>query len=143
MGEPLPGTPYRLLVLLGEGAHGTVWVAEHVELGVRVVVKVIHPRLTARSDVAVRMRREARILARCGADFSRGFSGGFCWGGAPTASGMGTLSVAGAWNNSGRLESSGRYSLPTLTFGPATCVWGSMPPGKLPRCSDVGVASSL
>ena len=63
-GEPLPGTPYRLLHLLGEGAHGRVYLGEHVELGTRVVVKLIQQKYAARSEVVGRLRREARILAR-------------------------------------------------------------------------------
>ncbi|GAC1601090.1 MAG: hypothetical protein NVS3B20_21920 [Polyangiales bacterium] len=64
LGEPLKGTPYRLLRLLGEGAHGKVYLAEHVELGTRLVIKLILDRYVARAELVSRLRREAKLLAR-------------------------------------------------------------------------------
>src|SRR5512133_2816976 len=55
-----------------------------------------------------------RSMARCGADFSRGLSGGFCWGWALAASGMGALSPPRNGTIPVRIESSGRYSLQAM-----------------------------
>ncbi len=55
---------YRLIRRIGEGGMGVVYVAEQVELGRLVALKVIRPEL-AGSDTAVeRFTREARAIAR-------------------------------------------------------------------------------
>lgn len=60
----LAGTPYRLIKKLGEGASGSVFEAEHVELGRHVALKILAPEHTA-SDAAVeRFRGEARAVAK-------------------------------------------------------------------------------
>jgi len=59
----LEGTPYRFLAPLGRGAMGEVVEAEHVALGKRVVVKLLHKHHAARHDFADRMRIEAQALA--------------------------------------------------------------------------------
>jgi serine/threonine protein kinase len=61
-GQHLEGTPYRLHQLLGAGAHGEVYLGEHVALGKRVVIKLIRVALVSRADIVVRFRREARVL---------------------------------------------------------------------------------
>jgi serine/threonine-protein kinase len=58
----LPGTPYRLAAIIGEGASGTVYEAEHVELGRRAAVKVLSAG-HASTDAIDRFRREARAVA--------------------------------------------------------------------------------
>jgi serine/threonine-protein kinase len=60
--DPLAGTPYRTLKPLGAGAMGEVVEAEHVALGRRVVVKLLHRHLFRRSDLADRMRLEGEAL---------------------------------------------------------------------------------
>jgi serine/threonine-protein kinase len=60
----LVGTPYRPLRVLGRGGMGVVFEAEHLTLGKRVVVKLLHPELTARPDLVDRVRLEAQALAR-------------------------------------------------------------------------------
>jgi serine/threonine protein kinase len=62
--DPLVGTSYRSLSLLGRGAMGLVLDAEHVALGKRVVVKVLHRELASRADLVDRMRLEGQVLAR-------------------------------------------------------------------------------
>ncbi|MBX3187544.1 MAG: protein kinase [Labilithrix sp.] len=60
----LPGTPYRLVRKIGEGASGEVFEAEHVELGRRYAVKVLSSAHAAAHDAVERFRREARAVAK-------------------------------------------------------------------------------
>ncbi len=60
-----PGTElgsYKLVSLLGAGAMGKVWRAEHVRLGRAVAIKVLNPEYVARPDVVQRFFREARVV---------------------------------------------------------------------------------
>jgi serine/threonine protein kinase len=59
----LAGTPYRLLRVIGEGASGVVWEAEHIELERRVAVKVLSWEHAASQASVERFRCEARALA--------------------------------------------------------------------------------
>ncbi|MEZ4371301.1 MAG: protein kinase [Polyangiaceae bacterium] len=54
----------RLERMLGEGGMGSVWVAEHLGLGIRVAVKFISEDLGSQADVRQRFTREARASAR-------------------------------------------------------------------------------
>ncbi|MFW5739241.1 MAG: serine/threonine-protein kinase, partial [Myxococcota bacterium] len=60
----LPGTRYRILRKIGQGAMGTVFEAEHIDLGRRVAIKVLSAEHATSSDYAARFRREARALSR-------------------------------------------------------------------------------
>ena len=52
---------YRLLELLGEGAMGSVWAAEHVELESPVAIKFIQRSLVQHgASIIQRFQREAR-----------------------------------------------------------------------------------
>jgi eukaryotic-like serine/threonine-protein kinase len=64
-GDPdiLPGTPYRIGAKLGEGASGTVYEAEHVELGRKVALKILSQGHASAKDAIDRFRREARAVA--------------------------------------------------------------------------------
>ena len=53
---------WRLVSLLGEGAMGRVWRAEHVRLGRASAIKVLNPEYVARPDVVQRFFREARVV---------------------------------------------------------------------------------
>jgi len=64
----LAGTKYQALGLLGKGAQGVVVDAEHVALGKRVVVKVLHERHALDEILVERMRLEAQVLARLRSD---------------------------------------------------------------------------
>ena len=63
-GERLPGTVYEVVRLIGAGGMGTVYDVEDTSIGKRYVLKTLHPQLGAREDVARRMQKEARTLAR-------------------------------------------------------------------------------
>ncbi|XXX75327.1 serine/threonine-protein kinase [Sorangium sp. So ce134] len=63
-GESLPGTPYVVVRLLGQGGMGEVYEVEHRELGRRFAVKLLHRSHAGRGDLSARMRAEARSIAR-------------------------------------------------------------------------------
>ena len=54
---------YRLLSLLGRGGMGSVWLAERLEWGSHVAVKLMDRVSEARPDVLVRFQQEARLAA--------------------------------------------------------------------------------
>jgi serine/threonine-protein kinase len=53
----------RVLRAIGQGGMGTVYVAEHVELGKQVAVKVLNPQVAGVPDVIRRLHSEARHAA--------------------------------------------------------------------------------
>ncbi len=61
--DPLAHTGYRTLGWLGQGGMSEVFVAEHAQLGLRVVVKLLHSALAGRADLVERMRIEGQSLA--------------------------------------------------------------------------------
>jgi serine/threonine-protein kinase len=63
-GQPLPGTRYRVLDLVGVGGMGSVYEVEHVELGKRFVLKALLSDLALREDLVARLRNEWRALGR-------------------------------------------------------------------------------
>ena len=63
-GEIVPGTPYRVVALLGAGGMGSVYEVEHIELGRRYVLKSLLRTLASRQDLIARMRNEWRALGK-------------------------------------------------------------------------------
>ncbi|HEX2692292.1 MAG TPA: protein kinase [Kofleriaceae bacterium] len=57
---------YRVLDLIGEGGMGKVYLAEHIEIGKRVALKVLHPSYSRMPDLVERFRREARAASKIG-----------------------------------------------------------------------------
>jgi eukaryotic-like serine/threonine-protein kinase len=55
---------YKLLRLLGDGGMGSVYEAEHVDLGTHVAVKVLHGDLARKAGLIDRFLQEARVSAQ-------------------------------------------------------------------------------
>src|SRR5678816_3802053 len=63
-GQAIPGTVYRVHHVLGAGGMGTVYDVEDTSVGKRYVLKTLHGDLADRADLAARLAREARALAK-------------------------------------------------------------------------------
>ncbi len=57
---------YRVGKQLGAGGMGTVYLAEHLEIGRRVAIKVLNSAFAGQSDAVNRFQREARAAAQIG-----------------------------------------------------------------------------
>ena len=62
----LVGKKYRLIEQRGAGAMGSVWKAEHTDLGYIVGIKFLHKAIANRRESLGRFDREAKIAARLG-----------------------------------------------------------------------------
>ena len=65
LGQIIDGR-YHVLELIGEGGMGRVYLSEHVEIGRRVAVKILHPVYGRMPELVERFRREARAASRIG-----------------------------------------------------------------------------
>ena len=54
------GGRYYVRKLCGEGGMGRVYEAEHIDIGKRVALKILHPAYSQTPDLVERLRREAR-----------------------------------------------------------------------------------
>ncbi len=63
VGQVISGK-YKLLRLLGDGGMGSVYEAEHLNLGTHVAIKVLHTDLARRAGIAERFLQEARVSAQ-------------------------------------------------------------------------------
>jgi serine/threonine protein kinase len=68
-GQIIPGTRYRVLAKIGQGAMGVVYAAEHVDLEKRVALKVLAARIASRADAVERFRNEARTASKIGSPY--------------------------------------------------------------------------
>jgi len=60
------GGRYHIRRLCGEGAMGRVYEAQHIDIGRRVAIKVLHARFHHSADLVERFRREARAASKIG-----------------------------------------------------------------------------
>ena len=60
---------YRLVRLIGAGAMGAIYEGVHVDLDMRVAVKIVHPKHGGESEIAARFRREARAAGRIASEY--------------------------------------------------------------------------
>jgi serine/threonine protein kinase len=65
LGQIIDGR-YRIRRRIGEGGMGTVYAAEHVEIGKSVAVKILHPQYSGDEQLVERFRREAQAASRVG-----------------------------------------------------------------------------
>ncbi len=63
-GQAIPGTVYRVYRIAGSGGMGTVYDVEDTTVGKRYVLKTLQGELHDRPDLAARLAREARALAK-------------------------------------------------------------------------------
>lgn len=63
-GDPLVGSPYRTLRLIGRGGMGDVFLVEHLELGKRMAAKLLHAKAASNPQLIDRIRLEAQALGR-------------------------------------------------------------------------------
>jgi serine/threonine protein kinase len=61
-GQQIPGTPWVIVRLLGQGGVGRVFEVEHELLGRKAAFKVLHPQNLLRRGLAERMTNEGRLL---------------------------------------------------------------------------------
>jgi len=68
-GEVIPGTRYRILRHVADGAMGTVYAAEHVDLEKQVALKTLLADGVRTPDAIERFRQEARAASKIGSPF--------------------------------------------------------------------------
>lgn len=57
---------YRVLEIIGQGGMGTVYEAEHLNIGRKVALKVLKPEHAQKKEAIERLRHEARVVSRIG-----------------------------------------------------------------------------
>ena len=64
IGREILNGQFRILQKIGTGGMGSVYKAEQADMKRMVAIKILHPKLTNRQDLASRFRREARAMAQ-------------------------------------------------------------------------------
>ena len=64
IGREILNGEFRILQRIGTGGMGSVYKAQQPEMNRMVAIKILHPKLTNRQDLASRFRREARAMAQ-------------------------------------------------------------------------------
>ncbi|HVW30539.1 MAG TPA: serine/threonine-protein kinase [Polyangiaceae bacterium] len=64
IGREILDGQFRILQKIGTGGMGSVYKAEQPAMSRMVAIKILHPKLTNRQDLASRFRREARAMAQ-------------------------------------------------------------------------------
>jgi len=64
VGREILNGEYRIVQRIGTGGMGSVYKAEQPGMNRLVAIKILHPKLTNRQDLASRFRREARAMAQ-------------------------------------------------------------------------------
>ena len=57
---------YCVVRHIDTGGMGAVYEAEHIEIGKKVALKVLHPQFSRQADLVARFRREARAASKVG-----------------------------------------------------------------------------
>src|SRR5262249_31580479 len=60
------GEKYGVIGMMGEGGMGAVYGAEHLAIGRRVAVKVLHPHNAQKREAITRLQHEARVVGTVG-----------------------------------------------------------------------------
>ncbi len=68
-GRVVPGSRYRVMAKIGEGAMGEVYLAEHVDLEKRVALKLLNASYARLPDAVERFRQEARAASSIGSPY--------------------------------------------------------------------------
>ncbi|MDX2023532.1 MAG: protein kinase [Deltaproteobacteria bacterium] len=68
-GDVIPGTRYRVLSRVGEGAMGAIYAAEHIDLEKRVALKTLLPEIAQVPEAVERFRQEARAASKIGSPY--------------------------------------------------------------------------
>src|SRR5215213_2208276 len=63
IGRDLLNGQFQILQKIGSGGMGSVYKASQSDMNRMVAVKILHPKLTNRKDLASRFRREARAMS--------------------------------------------------------------------------------
>jgi serine/threonine-protein kinase len=64
IGREILNGEFKILQKIGTGGMGSVYRADQPEMSRMVAIKILHPKLTNRQDLASRFRREARAMAQ-------------------------------------------------------------------------------
>lgn len=57
---------YRVLGVIGQGGMGTVFEAEHLNIGRKVALKILKPEHAQKKDAIARLKHEARVVSQIG-----------------------------------------------------------------------------